>query len=86
MLFLPINKDKPHHNMSNSMGAMIFCFIKLSEIYHRKYLKQSQYFFIVNFEDFIAAKTSKNLWEMKDEIKSNKTLYFLNKNLEVYLV
>ena len=35
VLFLALNKDKPHKNILNSLGARIFCFIKLSEIYLR---------------------------------------------------
>ena len=32
VLFLPINRDKPHCFILNIMGAMIFWFIKLSEV------------------------------------------------------
>ena len=32
VLFLPINVDKPHYNINNSMAAMIFLNIKLAEI------------------------------------------------------
>ena len=32
VLFLPINKDKPHCFILNIMGAMIFWLIKLSEV------------------------------------------------------
>ena len=32
VLFLAINRDKSQYNMINSMGAMIFLFIKLAEI------------------------------------------------------
>ena len=35
VLFLALNKDKPHKNILYSLGARIFCFIKLSEIYLR---------------------------------------------------
>ena len=61
VLFLALNKNKPHYNMLNSLGAMIFCFIKFSEIYLGKWLKSRkkkirsyfrqtlpQYFFIKN--------------------------------------
>ena len=39
VLFLALNKDKSHYNMLNSLGAMIFCFIKLSEICLGKLMK-----------------------------------------------
>ena len=32
VLFLAINQDKPHYNDINSMGAMIFCSIKKSDL------------------------------------------------------
>ena len=41
VLFLALNKDKPHKNILNSLGARIFCFIKLSEIYLRNGQKWS---------------------------------------------
>ena len=60
-LFLSLIEDKPHCNMSNSLRAMIFCLIKFSEIYLRKWQKwlykkfrrifrygRPQYFFIKN--------------------------------------
>ena len=61
VLFLALNKNKPHYNMLNSLGAMIFCFIKFLDIYLGKWLKSrkkkirgyfrqmlTQYFFIKN--------------------------------------
>ena len=39
VLFLSLNEDKPHSNMLNSLRAIIFCLIKLSEIYLRKKAK-----------------------------------------------
>ena len=32
VIFLAINQDKPHCNDINSMGAMIFCSIKWSDV------------------------------------------------------
>ena len=61
VLFLAFNRNKPYYNILNSLGAMIFCFIKLTEIYLGKWLKwrkkifrsyfrqyRSQYFYIKN--------------------------------------
>ena len=39
VVFFASNEDKPHCNILNSLGAMIFCVIKLSEIYLRKWIK-----------------------------------------------
>ena len=39
VLFLSLKEDKPICNMSNSLRAIIFCLIKLTEIYLRKWLK-----------------------------------------------
>ena len=60
-LFLSLSEDKSHFNMSNSLRAMIFCLIKLLEIYLGKWQKLShktfrrifshsrpQYFYIKN--------------------------------------
>ena len=52
VLFLALNKGKSHYNMLNSLGAMIFCFIKLSEICLRKWMKLPIKFFQRIFETF----------------------------------
>ena len=49
VLFLALNKDKPHKNILNSLGARIFCFIKLSEIYLRKQQKKAYKIFQCRF-------------------------------------
>ena len=54
VLFLALNKDKPHYNMLNSLGAMISCFIKLMEIYLGKWLKWN----ITLFRSYFSQYTS----------------------------
>ena len=45
VLFLALNKDKLFYNMLNSLGVMIFCFIKLSDICLGKWMKWPINFF-----------------------------------------
>ena len=68
VLFLALNRDKPYYNILNSLGAMIFCFIKLLEIYLRKWLewcikKFQRKFCMLWFSQNIKKYTANDRWD-----------------------